>query len=263
MIKRTCVLAAAVGLMLATWLTLVRNVVAQQTPIVAVASSLRLAVSDVADAYREKTGKAVKFSFGATGNLVRQIEEGAPFSLFLAADEASAERLVRNGKTAGAAQILVEGRLALAIAKDRQIPADADLQGLKQAQTRRTIRAFAIANPKLAPYGKAAQQALERAGLWEDMRGQIVMAQNVGQAVQFVASGAADAGLVAESLLKAPSVSDAVKHVPVDTSLYDPVRQAMVLLKPENAGARAFQTFLHSSEAEAIFSRYGFRVPEH
>ncbi len=262
MINRVLALPLAAGLWLAASCAPVASAAENATLIVAAASSLRLAVSEIASVYRQKTGQQVKLSFGSTGNLVRQIEEGAPFTQFLAADEASAERLVQNGKASGPAQVLVQGRLALAIAKDRTIETDAQLQGIKRALGNGSIRAFAIANPKLAPYGKAAEQALQRAGLWDGLNGHIVMAENVGQAVQFVASGAADAALVAEALLKAPAVSSSVRHVPVDTSLYDPVRQSMVLLNSAGQQARAFHAFLRSEDARSIFAKYGFDVPD-
>lgn len=228
---------------------------------VAAAASLRLALDEIAKAFEARTGHAIRISYGATGNLVRQIEEGAPFELFLAADEAAPARLQKRGKTEGPAMPLVDGRLSIAVPKGSPVKLDGKLSGLKQALADGTATNVAIANPELAPYGKAAREAMQNAGVWEAAQPRLVQGENIGQAAQFVATGAAQVGLVAQSLMFAPDMAAKVDHLPVDASLYAPIRQGMALLKTNNPASKAFYAFLTSPEAAAVFEKNGFSVP--
>jgi molybdate transport system substrate-binding protein len=231
-------------------------------PVVAAAASLRVALDEIAKAFTAETGTAVTLTYGATGNLVRQVEEGAPFQVFLAADEASVARLQKAGKTEGDSAVLVEGRLAIAAPKGSAVAVDGTLDGLKQALAAGKVRHVAIANPELAPYGRAAQEALTKAGLWEQVEPLLVQGESVGQAVQFVTTGAADAGLVAQSLLLAPDIASKVTQAAVDAGAYAPIRQGMTLLKGAGGDAQAFYAYLKSAKAAAVFERTGFNVPK-
>jgi len=229
---------------------------------VAAAASLRIALDEIAKAFEAKTGNKIKISYGATGNLVRQIEEGAPFELFLAADEAAPDRLEKGGKTDGPAVPLVDGRLAVAAPKGSPVKLDGNLAGLKQALSDGSAKHVAIANPELAPYGKAARDAMQKAGVWEQAQPLLVQGENIGQAAQFVATGAAQVGFVAQSLMFAPDMAAKVDHVPVDDALYAPIRQGMALLKNANAATKAFYAFLKTPEASAVFEKNGFGIPK-
>lgn len=229
---------------------------------VAAAASLRVALDEVAKLFEAKSGNKIKISYGATGNLVRQIEEGAPFELFLAADEASVARLEKNGKTEGATSALVDGRLAIVAPTGSAVKVDKDLAGLKQALADGTVKHLSIANPELAPYGKAAKEALEKAGLWDKAQPLLVQGENIGQAAQYVTTGAAEVGLVAQSLLFAPDVASKVTQSPVDPSLYKPIRQGMALLKNASATTKAFHAFLKTPDASAVFQKNGFDIPK-
>ncbi len=229
---------------------------------VAAAASLRIALDEIAKLYEAKSGNKIKISYGATGSLVRQIEEGAPFELFLAADESSVQRLEKNGKTDGPPMPLVDGRLAIAVPKGSAVAIDGGLAGLKQALADGTVKHISIANPELAPYGKAASEALKKAGLWDQAQPLLVQGENIGQAAQFVATGAAEVGFVAQSLMFAPDMAAKVDHAPVDASLYAPIRQGMALLQNANVSTKAFYAFLKSAEASAVFEKYGFAIPK-
>lgn len=229
---------------------------------VAAAASLRIALDEIAKAFEAKTGTSIKISYGATGNLVRQIEEGAPFELFLAADEASVARLEKNGKTDGAPMPLVDGRLAIVAPQGSPVAVDGTLAGLKQALADGKVKHIAIANPDLAPYGKAARDVLQKIGLWDQVQPLLVQGENIGQAAQFVTTGAAEVGLIAQSLLFAPDVAAKVTQAPVDPSLYAPIRQGMALLKNANATTKDFYAFLKSPEASAVFEKNGFSIPK-
>lgn len=228
---------------------------------VAAAASLRVALDEIAQLFEKSSGSKIKISYGATGNLVRQIEEGAPFELFLAADEASVARLEKNGKTDGAGSALVDGRLAIVVPKGSPVAVDASLEGLKAALADGKVKHVSIANPELAPYGKAAREALQKAGVWDQVQPLLVQGENIGQAAQYVTSGAAEVGLVAQSLLFAPDVAAKVDQAPVDKSFYLPIRQAMAVLKNASANTKAFHQFLKSKEAAAVFEKNGFSIP--
>lgn len=236
-------------------------VAAQDSP-VAAAASLRVALDEIAALFEKKNGSKIKISYGATGNLVRQIEEGAPFELFLAADEASVARLEKNGKTEGATAALVDGRLAVVAPAGGAVKVDADLAGLKQALADGTVKHISIANPELAPYGKAAREALQKAGLWDQVQPLLVQGENIGQAAQYVTTGAAEVGLVAQSLLFAPDVASKVTQAPVNASFYNPIRQGMALLKNASEATKAFHAFLKTPEASAVFEKNGFNIPK-
>jgi molybdate transport system substrate-binding protein len=236
-------------------------VAAQDSP-VAAAASLRVALDEIAALFEKKNGSKIKISYGATGNLVRQIEEGAPFELFLAADEASVARLEKNGKTEGATAALVDGRLAVVAPAGGAVKVDADLAGLKQALADGTVKHISIANPELAPYGKAAREALQKAGLWDQVQPLLVQGENIGQAAQYVTTGAAEVGLVAQSLLFAPDVASKVTQAPVNASFYNPIRQGMALLKNASEPTKAFHAFLKTQEASAVFEKNGFNIPK-
>lgn len=229
---------------------------------VAAAASLRVALDEIAALFEKKNGSKIKISYGATGNLVRQIEEGAPFELFLAADEASVARLEKNGKTDGAPAALVDGLLAVVAPAGGAVKVDGDLAGLKQALADGTVKHVSIANPELAPYGKAARDALQKAGLWDQVQPLLVQGENIGQAAQYVTTGAAEVGLVAQSLLFAPDVASKVTQAPVNASLYNPIRQGFALLKNASASTKAFHAFLTTPAASAVFEKNGFKIPK-
>ena len=158
-------------------------------PLVAAASDLRFALEEIAAAFRRDSGVSARLSFGASGNLTRQIEQGAPFELFLSADEAFVARLASQNLTRDGGDLYAVGRLALFAPHGSPLVPDAQLAGLKRLLARGGDWRFAIANPEHAPYGRAAEQALRASGLWETLRPRLVVGENVSQAAQFASSG--------------------------------------------------------------------------
>lgn len=230
-------------------------------PVIAAAASLRPALDSILPLYRRTTGKSVRISYGATGTLVRQIELGGPFEAFLSADEDSVARLEGKGATEGESRVLVRGRIVLGVPKGSAVMPDEDLAGLAKAVAAGNIRRFAIANPELAPYGRAAREALMQAGLWDRLSSRLAVAENVAQAAQFVASGSADAGLLALSTALAPEVGAAVSFVRIPEHRHAPINQRMALLKGAGTETRAFIDFLGTGPARALFEQSGFAVP--
>jgi molybdate transport system substrate-binding protein len=234
---------------------------AADVPTIAAASSVQYALTDIAAEFRRETGRDVRLAFGASGNLRRQIADGAPFELFLSADEGYADALVRDKRTLDAGVVYAVGRLVLFVPNGSPIKLDATLADLGAALGDGRLRKLAIANPALAPYGRAAQQALERAGLWQRAKAHLVQGENISQAAQFAASGAAQAGIIAFSLTREPGIAKRGRFVLLPASDHAPLAQKMVLLKGANATARAFEAFVQSPKARAVFAHYGFEAP--
>ncbi|MDR9432528.1 MAG: molybdate ABC transporter substrate-binding protein [Spiribacter sp.] len=223
---------------------------------VAVASNFLLPLRVIAETYEAQGGGPIEISVGATGHHYAQIVNGAPYDVFLAADQARPARLVQEGHAAGDSLFTyARGGLLLWVAPSVSLPANG-LAGLAEQPVRR----LAIANPALAPYGLAAQQALIATELWDDYRQKIVQTQNVGQAVQYVATANVSHALVAASYA-AQSESIGGHWMAVDPDLYTPIRQDAVRLYagPNQSGAKNFLAFLKSPAVTAILNQFGYQ----
>lgn len=225
----------------------------------AVASNFKTVVDALAPAFEEASGHKVLVSFGSSGKLFTQISQGAPFDLLLSADELRPELLVEQGLALPDSRFTYAiGKLALWSALSRYDEDDVLLDALKDGDFRR----LAIANPKLAPYGLAAEQSLTALGLWDGVKGRIVMGQNIGQTFAMVATGNAELGLVALSFLLQPEMEGEGRYWEVPGDLHDPIRQDAVLLRraEDNRAARAFLAYLQSDDARAIIRSFGYRT---
>ncbi len=222
---------------------------------IAVASNFIGAMTVLSETFELKTGHQVVLMFGSTGKHYAQIRNGAPFDLFFSADQERPERLENEGIA------VPETRFTYAVGKvvlwsPKPDFVDSGGSVLKEGN----FRYLAIANPRLAPYGRAAQEILESFGLWETLQGRLVRGENIGQTFQYVKSGNADLGFVAFAQIQSPgnSVSGSWWTIPKD--LYLPIRQQAVLLIDSNP-ARAFLTFVKSHEAREIIREYGYSLP--
>ena len=223
---------------------------------VAAASDLKFALAELADQYRRQSGQGVELNLGSSGQFAQQIRQGLPVDLYMSADEDFVFQLAAAGMTQGRGALYALGRIAALAPIASPISLDAEFRGLRDVWPQ--VKHFAIANPQHAPYGRAARQALERLGLWEMVRTKLVLGENIAQATQFVTSGAAQAGITALSLARAPEVGRLAQHVVLPAHLHEPLRQRMVLLKGARPGSEAFYDFLQGPEARQIFERYGF-----
>jgi len=256
--RRPCGRAPRLPALLLTLLALLPLAVSAAEVRVAVASNFLAPLETIAEALAQAGGPAVRASAGSTGRHYAQIVNGAPFDVFLAADRERPRRLEAEGlAVAGSRFTYARGRLVLWAAPGQALP-ETGLAGLDPAQVRR----FAIANPRLAPYGRAAAEALRHAGLEEALEGRVVHAENVGQALQYVATGNASHGLVALSYARGPSPPPGERAL-VPADWHAPVGQDAVLLRnaPSPAAAREFLEFLRSDAAAAILSDYGYAPP--
>jgi molybdate transport system substrate-binding protein len=230
-------------------------------PLVAAASDLRFALDELAAVFRRETGVAVRIVYGSSGNFRRQIAEGAPFELFLSADEDYVRSLAREGKLVDEGVLYGVGRLALVVPPASPLRADATLADLAAAARAGRIRRFAIANPDHAPYGRAAQEALTAVGAWATLRSRLVLGENVAQAMQFATSGSTDGGIVALSLALAPGARGAATYAALAETLHRPLRQRMALTRRASRDARAFYEHLQRPASLQVLKRYGFALP--
>ena len=234
---------------------------AQDAPAIAAAADLRFALVEVADAFTAETGRKVRLAFGSSGNFFRQIREGAPFEMFLSADEQFVLDLAAKGLTIDEGTLYAIGRIVVIAPNGSPLKADAELADLKVALADGRLKKFAIANPEHAPYGRRAEEALRHAGLWDAIKDKLVLGENVAQAAQFATSGSTQGGIVAYSLTLAPSVADRGAFALIPESWHRPLRQRMALLNGADDVAREFYAFLQGPAARAIMRRYGFVLP--
>jgi len=228
---------------------------AGKTNIAVAANFARTAVA-LAEAFRARTGHDAVLTVGSTGKLFAQIVNGAPFDVFLAADKATPAKLVSLGKAVeGTQNTYATGRLVL---WGPRTNSDAGSPG--EALSATSFRHLAIANPGLAPYGRAAREFLQSLGLWDAVAGRVVMGQSVGQAHSMVATGNAEFGLIAQSYVMEEMNAGAQGVWPISARLYNPIEQDAVLLVQgaQNPAARSFAEFLSSTEAAKIITAAGY-----
>jgi molybdate transport system substrate-binding protein len=236
---------------------------AQKAPVVAAASDLKFALEAAAAQFALQSGARVDLVFGSSGNLTRQLIDGAPFELFLSADEAFVDKLVDAGLTRDRGVLYAIGRIVLFAPHGSPLAVDERLDGLRALLARGRLTRFAIANPEHAPYGRAAEAALRARGLWEPLQPALVLGENIAQAAQFATTGNAAGGIVAYSLVLAPPLSDRGTYVLLPDSFHPPLRQRMVLLKRASVTAERFYQYLQQPPGREILRRYGFTVPQH
>lgn len=230
---------------------------AAAAPLVAAASSVQAAATELARAFKAATGTGVTLAFGASGNLARQIRQGAPFEMLLAADEGYIRDLARDGFTRDEGTVYATGRLALVVPCGGGLAADGSLDDLARALAEDRLGRFAIASPEHAPYGMRAAEALRHRGLWEAILPHLVYGENVAQAAQFAVSGATDGGLIALSLALEPAVAGGSEHALIPRDWHAPLRQRMVLTGHAGPAAAAFYDFLRGPRAGDVLRRHG------
>jgi molybdate transport system substrate-binding protein len=217
------------------------------------------AAANLADAFKElgkqftaRTGIRVVYSFGATADLAKQIENGAPFDLFAAADTEHIEQLDRQGLIVpGTSALYARGRLVVWTARESNITLTR-IEDLRRAEVGR----ISIARPDAAPYGRAAVEALRALDLWKDIESKVIYGQNVSQARQYVATGNADAALLPRSLVRAGEG----QSIEVDERLHQPINQSLAVIKASGKqdSARLFSQYILSPEGQSLLERYGY-----
>lgn len=234
---------------------------APATPTVAAASDLKFAIEELAAAFEQQGGARIRVVLGASGALLTQILQGAPFHLFMSADEDFVFRLADAGRTPDRGQRYALGRLALLVPEGSPLRPDGELRDLAAALRDGRLNRFSIANPAHAPYGRRAREALQHAGLWDAIQPHLVLGENVSQAAQFALSGATQGGLVAHSLAMAPTFARSSRFGLVPAAWHQPLAQRMVLLNDAPDAMRDFHRYLGTPAARAVLARHGFELP--
>jgi len=222
---------------------------------IAAAANLTDAFADIGTRFTNKTGIKVVFSFGATADLARQIENGAPFDVFAAADSEHVEQLETKGLlTPGSRAIYARGRLVM------WLPPGGSFKTQRVEDiTAKEFERIAIAKPDVAPYGRAAVESLQKLGVWSQIEARVIYGQNVSQTKQYAATGNAEVAFIPLALLKPGEGS----YVEVSEDLHQPINQALGIIKDstKQAAARQFVEFLFSAEGQDILVKKGYNNP--
>ena len=229
---------------------------ALQTLSIAAAADLQFALDDLARGFRAAhPGVVLRISYGSSGNFFMQLQNQAPFDLFLSADVAYPRQLVQQGiGVKDSIFIYAVGRIAV------WTPARSPLDP-KAALESPALRHLAIANPQHAPYGRAAEAALRSLGVYDRVQSKLVLGENIAQTLEFVQSGAADAGVVALSLALAPAVRGQGRYWEIPLNAYPRMEQGGVIVKDSSA-ARAFRSWMLAPQGVRVLQAYGFSLPK-
>ncbi|MDQ3366605.1 MAG: molybdate ABC transporter substrate-binding protein [Myxococcota bacterium] len=222
---------------------------------VAAAADLSRAFPELAKEFQSKTGIEVELTFGSSGLLSKQIAQGAPFTMFAAANKEFVTKVIEAGRCdAATARLYGRGRIVVWTARGASAPTK--LEDLLEPRFRR----IALANPEHAPYGVAGKQALEKLGIWAKLESRIVLAENVQATMLYARDGNADAAIVALSLAV---VSDGGAYLPIDPNWHTPLDQQLVVCGKgrEAEDAKQFADFVGSKEGREVMTRYGFVLP--
>jgi len=232
-----------------------------ETLTVAAASDLKFALQEVSTLFERQTGHRVRLAFGSSGKFYSQILQGAPFHVFMSADENFVFKLAEAGKTRDRGRLYAYGRIGIMVPHGSPLKADGTLRDLAAAMRDGRLKKFAIANPEHAPYGMRAREALQRAGLWPAIERYLVLGENISQAAQFATSGSTQGGIIALSLALAPSVASLGSFDLIAEQWHQPLAQRMVVVNGAPPPASVFYDFLATPAAQEIMTRYGFEMP--
>jgi molybdate transport system substrate-binding protein len=227
---------------------------------IAAASDLQFVFKDIADRFEKQTGHTLRLSFGSSGNFYSQIQNGAPFDLFFSADMEYPQKLEAEGLAEpGSIYQYARGKIVLWVSNDSPLDVRQGLSVLLDSR----VHKIAIANPAHAPYGRAAVAALKSAGIYDKITDKLVYGENISQAAHFVASGNADAGILALSTALSPMIGPRGKYFLVPLDSYPPLDQAVVIMKSSDKKqeAKCFLQFIQNQEIVDLLRQYGFELP--
>jgi molybdate transport system substrate-binding protein len=227
---------------------------------IAAASDLNFAMKDLIGEYEKSTGNHVKLSLGSSGNFYAQIQNGAPFDLYFSADIGYPKKLEEAGLTVpGSLYRYAVGRIVLWTNRSSQRDVAKGLEILRDP----AIKKIAIANPKHAPYGRAAVAAMQHFKVYDEAKDRLVLGENISQAAQFIESGACDIGVIALSLALAPTMKAAGTYWEIPSEAHPPLEQGAAILKSSKhqKTAQQFLEFMQSVQGQEIMRRYGFTQP--
>jgi molybdate transport system substrate-binding protein len=227
---------------------------------IAAASDLNYAIKEMVAAFEKTSGHHVRLSLGSSGNFYAQIQNGAPFDLYFSADIGYPKKLEEAGLIVpGSLYRYAVGRIVIWTAHESRINVAQGIDSLREPQ----IKKIAIANPKHAPYGRAAVSAMKHFSLYDQVKEKLVFGENISQAAQFVESGACDIGIIALSLALAPTMKSKGAYWEIPASAHSPLEQGAAILKSskQQEAGRRFLDFMQGTQGQEIMTRYGFTLP--
>ena len=227
---------------------------------IAAASDLNFAFKEIVTEYEKASGNHVKLTLGSSGNFYAQIQNGAPFDLYFSADIAYPRKLEEAGLTVpGSFYPYAVGRIVMWTGNESRIDVTQGFEALRGP----TVKKIAIANPKHAPYGRAAVAAMEYFKVYDQVKDKLILGENISQAAQFIESGACDIGIIALSLAVAPTVKSKGTYWEVPAEAHPAIEQGAVILKSskQQEPAKQFLAFIKGAQGQEVMKRYGFMVP--
>jgi molybdate transport system substrate-binding protein len=227
---------------------------------VAAAADLNFAFKELVPAFEQQTGERVRLTLGSSGNFYAQIKNGAPFDLYFSADIEYPKKLIEADLALpGSMHQYATGRIVVWTPKGSNLDLTKGMDVLRGP----TIKKIAIANPKHAPYGRAAIAAMEHFKVYQDVKDRLVLGENISQAAQFIESGACEIGVIALSLALAPAMKEKGTYWEVPAEVHPPLEQGAVILKSSKQlkSAKQFMAFMKSPPSQEIMKRYGFILP--
>jgi molybdate transport system substrate-binding protein len=239
--------------LLATGLLLVSQAFAQNVK-VAVAANLQSVIKALGADFQQKTGITIEPIVGASGNLTTQIKNGAPFDVFLSADMSFPETLYTGGFSTKKPAVYAQGSLVICSSQD------IGFENWERVLLTERIKKIAIANPAIAPYGRAANEVLKLKGVLNDVQSKIVTGESISQVNTYITTGVADVGFTTQALVRDPNNKTKLYWQVIDPKSYSPIEQGMVLLKhaENNADAQKFYDYMLSAAAKTILEQYGY-----
>jgi len=251
--KRNRILLAVMTLGLVTQFSSAQEIT------VAAAADLQSALQEVVARFQKDTGKTVKVIYGSSGNFFQQIQNGAPFDMFFSANLDYPKKLEAAKLTEqGTYYAYAKGKIVVWVPNESKVDISSGLQSLLAP----AVKKIAIANPQHAPYGQAAVAALQKENVYDQLKGKLVLGENISQTASFVVSGSADAGIVALSLALAPGMKERGRYAEITASDYPPIEQACVVLgsAKDKETARQFLAFIKTDTVASMLRSYGFDV---
>jgi molybdate transport system substrate-binding protein len=228
---------------------------------IAVASNLKPAFEEIYKSFKQTHphGTDMRIVYGSSGNLASQMKQGAPYDLFISADESYPLRMVEAGLTRDRGVVYATGQLALITNSAAGLKLSSDPGGIKTLL--RNAQKISIANPDLAPYGRAAVQYFQAMNLWDEVQGRLIFAENISIATVYVSTGALKVGITALSLAKSPELSSKIQYIALPDDLYAPILQRMVLKRNPPPIAVALYDYLQGAAAKQILVKNGYSIP--
>jgi molybdate transport system substrate-binding protein len=232
---------------------------AAQEITIAAAADLQFAMQNITARFQKETGKTVKVIYGSSGNFFQQLQNGAPFDMFFSANLDYPKKLEAAGLTEpGSYHVYAKGKIVVWVRNDSKINLNSGLKALLDP----SVKKIAIANPLHAPYGQAAVSAMQKEGIYEQVKDKFVLGENISQTASLIVSGGADIGVIALSLASSPNMKDKGRYAEISSSLYPPIEQAVVILRSSKnkAVAQQFLSYVEGPAIADLLKRYGFDV---